>query len=151
MQIIKDKQLVDNAWTFVGDDDDVIDNKDITVSLWRWTSQKQLLSSHSGKVGIRLASTDHPEELVGHLKGIELIELDFPAFVDGRPFSQARLLRSRLGYQGEIRAVGHYLPDQIFYLTRVGVNAFQLENQDQIPLALSCLDDFTVRYQGSSN
>ena len=150
MQIIKDKQLVDNTWNFVDDDSELSGKGDITVSLWRWKSQHPLLLGHSGKLGIRLTPTDHPEELVGHLNGVELIELNFPGFGDGRPFSQARLLRGRLGYQGEIRAVGHYLPDQVFFLVRVGVNAFQLENQDYLPLALSCMDDFTVRYQASS-
>ena len=151
MQIIKDKQLVDNSWTFVDDDSEVQDKGDITVTLWRWKSQHPLLLSHSGKIGIRLMPGDHPEELVDHLQGLELIELDFPGFGDGRPFSQARLLRSRFGYQGEIRAVGHFLPDQIYFLSRVGVNAFQLENQQQMPLALSCMNDFTINYQKSSN
>lgn len=151
MQIIKDKQLVDNTWTFVDDDSEFGNSGDITVTLNRWESHKQQLAHRTGKTGIRLMPGDHTEELAGTLNGVELIELDFPIFSDGRPFSHARLLRSRLGYRGEIRAVGHFLPDQIFYLARVGVNGFELENQDQIPLALSCMNDFTVRYQASSN
>jgi uncharacterized protein (DUF934 family) len=151
MQIIKDKQLVDNTWTFVDDDSEFGNSGDITVSLNRWESHKQQLAHRSGRTGIRLSPGDHTEELADTLNGVELIELDFPVFSDGRPFSHARLLRSRLGYQGEIRAVGHFLPDQIFYLARVGVDAFQLKNKQQVPLALSCLDDFTVRYQASSH
>jgi uncharacterized protein (DUF934 family) len=151
MQVIKDKQLIDNTWTFVDDDSEFGNNGDITVSLNRWESHKQQLAHRAGRTGVRLNPGDHTEELAGTLTGVELIELNFPVFTDGRPFSHARLLRSRLGYQGEIRAVGHYLPDQIFYLARVGVNAFQLKNKSQVPLALSCLGDFTVRYQASSN
>lgn len=151
MQVIKDKQLVDNTWTFIDDDSEFGNNGDITVSLNRWESHKQQLAHRTGRTGIRLNPGDHTEELAGTLNGVELIELNFPVFTDGRPFSHARLLRSRLGYRGEIRAVGHYLPDQIFYLARVGVNAFQLKNKSQVPLALSCLGDFTVRYQASSN
>ena len=150
MQIIKDKQLVDNTWTFVDDDSEFGNSGDITVSLNRWESHRQQLAHRTGRTGIRLAPGDHTEELAGTLNGVELIELDFPVFTDGRAFSHARLLRSRLGYKGEIRAVGRFLTDQIFYLTRVGVNAFQLENQDQIPLALSAMDDFSVKYQASS-
>ncbi len=151
MQIIKDKQLVDNHWTFVDDESDLSSSGDITVTLDRWESHKQQLAHRTGKTGIRLNPGDHTEELAGTLKDVELIELNFPVFTDGRPFSHARLLRSRLGYKGEIRAVGNFLPDQVFYLSRVGVNAFELENQEQIPLALSCMDDFSVRYQDSSN
>lgn len=151
MQVIKDKQLVDNTWTFVDDDSEFGSSGDITVSLNRWESHKQQLALRTGRTGIRLTSGDHTEELAGTLNGVELIELDFPAFTDGRLFSHARLLRSRLGYKGEIRAVGSFLTDQIFYLSRVGVNAFLLENQEQIPLALSSMGDFSVKYQASSH
>lgn len=150
MQIIKDKQLIENGWTFIGDDSEVPENGDITVSLAAWKSQKSQLLQRSGKTGIRLTSTDDIADLTNELSGVELIELNFPGFGDGRPFSQARLLRSRLGYSGEIRAVGNFLPDQVFFLSRVGFNAFQLPDQNKIPLALSCMGDFTVCYQESS-
>jgi len=151
MQIIKDKQIIDNDWTFVADDVEVSDIGNITISLARWKNQQQQLLNRSGKIGIRLTPTDPVADLQDTLKGVDLIELDFPGFGDGRLFSHARLLSSRLRYTGEIRAVGNFLPDQMFYLWRVGVNAFQLTNQQQIPLALSCLGDFSVRYQASSN
>ena len=150
MQIIKDKQIIDNDWAFVADDAEINDTGNITVSLARWKNQQQPLLNRSGNIGIRLKPTDPIEDLHDTLSGVDLIELDFPGFGDGRLFSHARLLRSRLGYTGEIRAVGSFLPDQMFYLWRVGVNAFQLANQQQIPLALTCLDDFSVRYQASS-
>ncbi|MBC8392295.1 MAG: DUF934 domain-containing protein, partial [Deltaproteobacteria bacterium] len=82
-------------------------------------------------------------------KDIQLIELDFPAFTDGRIFSHAWLLRGRYNYQGEIRATGHFMPDQVFYLSRVGVNAFNLEKTEDLPVALSNLNDFSVNYQKS--
>lgn len=151
MQIIKDKQIFDNCWSFADDDCEVSDNENITVSFERWNNQFQQLLNRSGKTGIRLVPTDSIQNLDGKLDGVDLIELDFPGFGDGRLFSHARLLRSRLGYQGEIRAVGRYLPDQVYFLSRVGVNSFQLQNEDQIPLALSCLSDFTVTYQPSSS
>jgi len=151
MQIIKDKQIIDNIWTFVGDDAETSDTGNITVSLMRWKDQQQKLLNRSGNIGIRLTPSDPIADLQDALEGITLIELDFPGFGDGRLFSHARLLRDRLGYTGEIRAVGNFLPDQMFYLWRVGVNAFQLANQEQIPLGLSCLGDFSVRYQASSN
>ena len=151
MQIIKDKQIFDNLWSFADDNCEVSDNENITVSFGRWKNQHQQLLNRSGKTGIRLVPTDTIQDLSGNLDGVDLIELDFPGFGDGRLFSHARLLRSRLGYQGEIRAVGYYLPDQIYFLSRVGVNSFELKNEDQIPLALSCLVDFSVSYQPSSH
>ncbi|WP_347988135.1 DUF934 domain-containing protein [Methylomonas sp. AM2-LC] len=147
MQIIKDKQIVPNDWIYVDNETEIGDQGNITVSLDRWKNHHQQCLNHSGKRGVRLTSTDNVNDLSDTLNSLDLIELDFPGFGDGRIFSQARLLRTRLGYQGEIRATGHFLADQVFYLMRVGVNAFQLENEQQLPLALSCMNDFSVTYQ----
>jgi len=149
MQIIKDKQLADNSWTFANDEAEISPAGDITVSFQRWLKDKALFSKRSGKTGLRIGPTDPLLELSGKLDGIELIELDFPRFGDGRMFSQASLLRSRLGYQGEIRAIGLFLTDQVNYLWRLGVNAFQFTDQQQIPLALSAIDEFSVDYQSA--
>jgi uncharacterized protein (DUF934 family) len=150
MQIIKDKQIIDNTWTFIADDSELIDG-DISVSPKRWNKEKELILNRHGKQGLRLSPTDKVEDIADDLKLISLIELNFPAFTDGRGFSQARLLRDRYQYQGEIRAIGGYMADQVFYLNRVGVNAFQLGNEKELPLALSTMNDFTVSYQTSTN
>lgn len=150
MQIIKNKQIIDNNWRYVPDDAE-LKAGDITVSLARWKKDKQQLLHHDGKIGVRLEPSDSIDDFAGDLKEIELIELNFPAFTDGRTFSHAWLLRSRYHYTGEIRATGHFMPDQLFYLSRVGVNAFNLEKVEDLPIALSTLNDFTVHYQKSIN
>ncbi|OQW73355.1 MAG: oxidoreductase [Proteobacteria bacterium ST_bin11] len=151
MQIIKDRELVENTWSFIGDDSPLPESGDITVTLLRWLADKEQLLKRSGKNGVRLKPADQIAPLADDLSTISLIELDFPIFGDGRLFSQARLLRSRDGYKGEIRAVGDYLPDQVFYLARVGVNAFQFAEQNQIEEALAAMNNFSVRYQASTN
>ncbi|MGZ4954040.1 MAG: DUF934 domain-containing protein [Methylobacter sp.] len=148
MQIIKDQQIIDDNWSYVADDAD-LKNSDISVSLARWKKDKQQLLQSNGKVGVRIGPADAVEDIAADLKDIQLIELDFPAFADGRIFSHAWLLRGRYNYQGEIRATGHFMPDQVFYLSRVGVNAFSLEKTEDLPVALSTLNDFTVNYQKS--
>ena len=147
MQIIKDKQISTIDWIYVDNETEIGVEGNITVSLDRWKNHHQQCLNRTGKIGVRLTSTDNVNDLSDTLISLDLIELNFPGFGDGRIFSQARLLRTRLGYQGEIRATGHFLVDQIFYLMRVGVNAFQLENEQQLPLALSCMNDFSVTYQ----
>jgi len=107
------------------------------------------LLKSSGKKGVRIGPADSVEDIAADLKDIQLIELDFPAFADGRIFSHAWLLRGRYNYQGEIRATGHFMRDQVFYLSRVGVNAFSIENTEDLPVALSNLNDFSVNYQKS--
>ena len=107
--------------------------------------------AHAGKVGVRIEPADAVDDIAPDLKNIQLIELDFPDFADGRLFSHAWLLRGRYNYQGEIRATGHYMTDQVFYLSRVGVNAFSPEKVEDLPVVLSHLNDFTVKYQNSIN
>lgn len=148
MQIIKDKQIVDDSWSYVTDDAELKDG-DISVSFTRWKKDKQQLLKSNGKIGVRIGPADSVEDIAADLKDIPLIELDFPAFADGRIFSHAWLLRGRYNYQGEIRATGNFMPDQVFYLSRVGVNAFSLEKTEDLPVALSTLNDFSVNYQKS--
>jgi uncharacterized protein (DUF934 family) len=148
MQIIKDKHIVDNTWQTVADDA-TIPAGDVTLSLARWQREKHSLLHHAGKLGVRLSATDKVADLAEDLTRLELIELEFGDFVDGRPFSQAWLLRERLGYSAELRAIGHYMPDQVFYLARVGVNAFSPEKFADLPIILAKLNDFTVTYQQS--
>lgn len=148
MQIIKDKHIVDDTWQHINDDE-TIPAGDVTLSLARWQQEKHALVHHAGRIGVRLQSTDAVAELADDLTRLSLIELDFTDFADGRPFSQAWLLRERLGYGAELRATGHYMPDQVFYLARVGVNAFQPEKFEDLPVLLAKLNDFTVNYQRS--
>ena len=148
MQIVKDKKIVDDTWRYVADEVEP-GSGDISVSLARWKQEKEQLLSRNGKLGVRIGPADSVTDLSADLDKIQLIELDFNDFADGRLFSHAWLLRRRYHYQGEIRAIGHYIPDQIFYLSRVGVNAFAPEKPEQLTTALSYLNDFTVKYQDS--
>jgi len=150
MQIIKDKKIIDDTWSYIAEDAE-LKGGDVTVSLARWKKDKQQLLKSGGKLGVRIRPVDSVEEIAADLGHIQLIELDFPSFADGRLFSHAWLLRSRYNYQGEIRATGHYMPDQAYYLSRVGVNAFNPEKAEHLPLVLSHLNDFTVNYQRSIN
>jgi uncharacterized protein (DUF934 family) len=150
MQIIKDKHIVDDTWCYVADDAE-LKTGDICVSLVRWKQDREQLLGHAGKVGVRIGPADAVNDIAPDLKNIQLIELSFPDFADGRLFSHAWLLRGRYGYQGEIRATGHYMTDQVFYLSRVGVNAFSPEKAEDLPVVLSHLNDFTVKYQNSIN
>ncbi len=76
-----------------------------------------------------------------------MIAIEFPIYRDGRGYSQARILRDRYSYEGELRAVGDVLKDQMFYLHRVGFNAFEVRADRSIEDALKSLKDFSVTYQ----
>ncbi|GAB4254680.1 MAG: DUF934 domain-containing protein [Methylomicrobium sp.] len=151
MQIIKDKQIQEDHWQFVGDEETLPSSGDITVSTNRWLTEKATLATRNGNTGIRIGSTDSLDAIAEDIPGLPLIELHFAMFGDGRSFSQAWLLRNRYGYRGEIRAVGNYLVDQIFYLHRTGVDTFQLDDSKNPEIAVAALADFSVAYQPSVN
>lgn len=146
MQIIKDQQIIANTWQYVTDNDGLSEGN-ITVSLTRWLQNQTQLQQHTGQIGVRIEADADINLLSSNLAKIALIELNFPKFADGRGFSQARLLRDSLQYQGELRAVGSYMLDQVFYLTKVGVNAFALKTVKELETALSTMQDFSYSYQ----
>lgn len=150
MQIIKDKEIVENTWEFISDDA-AIKAGNITVSVARLLKEGEALAQRDGKLGVRIEPADSVETITPYLSKLSLIELNFPDLTDGRLFSHAWLLRNRLGYQGEIRATGDYVTEQVFYLSRVGVNAFSPEKPEDLPVILDCLQDFSVNYQPSVN
>lgn len=150
MQIIKDKAIIEDTFTRIADDAE-LSGGDVCVSLARWKSDREWLLAYPGKLGVAISASDNVAELADDLRHIHLIELDFSNFADGRLFSHAWLLRGRYQYQGEIRATGNYIMDQVFYLARVGVNAFVPAKAEQLQTVLNNLSDFSVKYQPSIN
>lgn len=99
-------------------------------------------------LGVLIAPADDVRKLEPYLARIDLIAVAFPAFNDGRGFSHATLLRERLGYKGEIRAVGDVLIDQVPLMLRTGFDSFSVSNAvAQRRLAENCLTGVAQRYQ----
>jgi uncharacterized protein (DUF934 family) len=90
-----------------------------------------------------------PFVLDGRLDGLKAIAIEFPNFKDGRGFSIATILRARLGWRGELRAVGDVSRDRLAYMARCGFDAFQLREGEDAIAALSAFKDFSVAYQGA--
>jgi uncharacterized protein (DUF934 family) len=99
-------------------------------------------------VGLTLANTVDVESLADELPRFALIALQFPKWVDGRAYSQARLLRSRLRYAGEVRATGDVVVDMLPLLHRTGFDAVQLRVGQSEATARRLLDQITAHYQG---
>jgi len=98
----------------------------------------------SGKI-VRLEPGDDPAAVA--LEGVARVEVNFPKFGDGRGFSIARLLRDRYGYKGELRAVGHITRDHLYFMERVGFDAFELREGEDANEALAAFTTFSVFYQ----
>jgi uncharacterized protein (DUF934 family) len=131
-----------NEAGFVSDDPWVIETEDTKAG----NNEKPILpldafleKAKAGEtgLGVLIKPADNVKELAPYLDRIALVAVSFPAFSDGRSFSHASILRERLGYQGEIRAVGDVLIDPIPLMLRVGINSFAVTN----PVALKRLEE----------
>lgn len=150
MQIIRNRAIVEDGWTHVSAGETVPADGDVIVDLATFKAQREALSSRSGKVGVRLASSDEPEELAEEAAGLPLVAVEFPKFADGRGYTTGRLLRERFGFAGELRAVGDVLRDQLRYMERCGFDAFELKDGKDLREALGGFGEFSVEYQGDA-
>jgi uncharacterized protein (DUF934 family) len=123
----------------------------VLVPLALWLAQARDWSSLAGRFGVLIAGTDDPAPLAADLSRIPLIAVHFPRFGDGRGYSVARLLRGRYAYRGELRAIGDVLRDQLFYLKRVGFDAFELRTDQDAEESLRALADFSETYQAAAD
>ena len=153
-KIIKDKAIVSDDWNLLkladGETPEAVSvpaGKQI-VPLQVWLAQKTALAAR-GDIGVWLASDERPEQLKEDAKSLPVIAVDFPNFADGRGYSIAYNLRARAGFEGELRAIGDVLRDQMFYMSRVGFNAFATREDRSIDDALKGLSDFSDAYQAS--
>ncbi len=147
MQIIRNRKIVDDDFVTVPNDAALPESGNIFVSLERWRSERDRLSARSGKLGVILQNTVDPREIADDLATFDAIAVHFPIYRDGRAFSVARILRQRLGYEREIRAVGNVLRDQILFMERCGFDAYQVADGKSIESALGGFEDLTVTYQ----
>lgn len=150
--IIKDGVIVEDGWVRLAEEqieqDGLPADGDLIVPLSVWKSQRDAIAARNGRTAVCLAPGDEPAEIADDLAALPLVAIYFPAFRDGRGYSYARELRTRYRYEGEIRAVGDVLRDQLFYMQRVGFNAFQIRADRDIHDALQGLTVFSVTYQG---
>lgn len=150
-KLIKDGAIIDNTWQLIEATDtpeQEVPAGQVIVPLNVWQAQKDALSARTD-VGVWLASTETADLIKDDAPSLPLIALDFPVFMDGRAFTAAYLLRQRFGYTGELRAIGNPIRDQLCYLRRCGVNAFDLNEDIDLDGALKSLNDFSEAYQHS--
>jgi uncharacterized protein (DUF934 family) len=123
----------------------------LAVTLAVWKARREELLARSTPLGVRLDTSDDPAEIAADLQRIALVAVHFPKFADGRGYSTARLLRERFGYRGELRAIGDVGRDQLFYLARVGFDAFLIPEGRDVQEVLEAFADLPETYQGSTD
>jgi len=156
-KLLKDKTVVDNAWQVLPKDfTSALPDGPCFVPLDYWLANKQNLQSPES-IGVWLDAEQEPEALVEDIADLQHLAVNFPTFMDGRGFSIARLIRERYQFSGELRAIGHIVPDQLFYLSRCGFDAFCLDALSVDPAMEEnhkledYLATFSVTYQACVN
>ena len=151
--IIRDREVVADDWQVLSAIADgaaaALPEGKLIVPLNVWQVLPDALTKRELPVGVWLDSHQDAADIAHAINRFAVIAVNFPKFTDGRGYSIATLLRSRYGYQGELRAIGDVLRDQLFYMQRVGFNAFAVRADKDIHDALKALKDFSVTYQGS--
>lgn len=147
MALLKDGAVATDTYTDVSAAETVPATGDIIVGVDQWQSRREELTARQTRLGIRLNSDEKPQLIKDDLGHFDLIALDFPTFRDGRGYSYARLLRERYSYQGELRAVGDVLMEQLHFMHRVGFNSFALADDDAAQAWAVAASDITVWYQ----
>lgn len=144
-KLIKNGEIIDNPFTWLQDSEQTVTPEHI-VPVQKWLEEKDSIGDVAG---IWLEAGEGIEYLEGiDLSQFKVIGINFPVFADGRGFSYARLIKERLNYQGEIRALGNFIPDQLGYLIRVGFTSFDFSESVDLEKALALHSPFTVAYQG---
>ncbi len=150
MPLIRDGHEVINDWAFIADGAELPVCDRLSVSLRRFLALAAGEERGALTRGVRLGPDDEPAGLLPYLSQLDLIEIEFPRYTDGRGYSLAQLIRRRYGFTGELRAVGHVLRDQIFYMHRSGFDAFETRRAG-LDEVLEALGEVSVVYQPAAD
>jgi uncharacterized protein (DUF934 family) len=150
MKLLKAGAFTADTYTAVADDAALPEGA-VLVSLARFRRDRDALLARNTPIGVRLGAADNPQVLGADVSHFSLIALEFPKFRDGRAFSWARMLRTRLGFTGEIRAVGDFLYDQVNYQKRVGFDAWEVPDHFTVEQFERALHEMTNVYQPSTD
>lgn len=145
--LIDCSQVIQDDWIRLDNNRAPGNLKKIIVTHDRLKNDWLQLRQISTEIGVELMVDAEVEEFAFCLADLKLILLPFASFADGRAFSQARLLRDRFGYEGDIRAIGEVVLDQLEFMRRCGFNQFELSEGADACQALQVFNEISIGYQ----
>ncbi len=152
---IVDQAIVDNNIVHIAETEELtasdLPNGLVSVPLNLWLEDKDAIKARDGITAVQIAVDEEPEDLIDDLADIDMIVLPFVNHVDGQAYSHAYKLRTRYGFKGQIRVIGDVKFDQLGFLTRVGCNAFELPESENLETALRAFNEFSDFYQPSAD
>jgi uncharacterized protein (DUF934 family) len=144
-RILRRHEFVEDGWVTLGDTPPG-DAESVIVPFAKFREGRAQWLARSGKLGVLLAPDDKVEDIAADLPRLALVALQFTGPGEGRGYTAAKLLRQRYHYTGEIRAIGHVKQDQLYLMTRCGIDAFELSPTEKPEEALATLARFKVAY-----
>ncbi|MGF6093891.1 DUF934 domain-containing protein [Pseudomonas sp. 18175] len=137
----------DDAWTLIREPDAELPPGPVILPLVRWLAHQATQPLHRMSLhGVWLGPDDELDDFAPWLYLVPMIALDFPSFRDGRAYSQAYLLRTRMGWEGELRAIGDVLRDQLSHMRQCGFTSFAIREDKSAVDALKGLSGMSVLY-----
>lgn len=147
MPLLKYGDFAEDDWVQLVDGESLPQGSDVIVPFERLADEFDALKAHNGSLGVAFPNDVSVEELKPYLESLDVVVLSFPAFGDGRAYSQAKKLKSQLDFTGEIRATGNVLPDQFAFMRQCGFNAFDVTNRHDLDIWQQVATTMTVAYQ----
>jgi len=147
MPLVKQGSITADLFVHVADGGELPGDGAILVTAARFLEDPEGLLKRAGKVGVIWPNNRDLDDLVPYLDRLAAVALVFPIFRDGRAYSQARLLRERHGYEGELRATGQVLRDQFVFMSRAGFDAFEVKKDADADAFAATVKRYSVFYQ----
>jgi uncharacterized protein (DUF934 family) len=147
MPLVRNGKIADDAFVHVTDDAEIPGDAAVIISAARFLDNAEVLSRRAGRTGVIWPNNRDLEDLVPYLDRLAVVALVFPTFRDGRAYSQARLLRERYEYHGEVRATGQVLRDQFLFMLRAGFDAFEVKKPADAEAFAGTVQRYSVFYQ----
>src|ERR1700693_2703839 len=147
MPLVKGGKIIADPVIHVADEADIPGEGATLISAARFLEDAEALSRRVGKTGVIWPNNRDVDDLVPYLDRLAVVALVFPTFRDGRAYSQARLLRERHGFKGELRATGQVLRDQFVFMLRAGFDAFEVKKDSDAEAFATTVKHYSVFYQ----
>jgi len=151
MPLVKSGRVVEDRYVRVADDAPLPDRQPVLVTAQRFLADPNVLTRRDGPLGVLWPNDRRVCELEPWLGHLALVALHFPKFRDGRAYSQARQLRERYNFRGELRATGDVLRDQFLFLVRAGFDSLEVKKPADAAAFAEVVDRFSVFYQPSAD
>jgi uncharacterized protein (DUF934 family) len=147
MPLVKAGKITDDSFVHLADGAELPGDGDVLVPAARFLENPDSFLQRKAKTGVIWPNNRDVDDLVPYLDRLAAVALVFPSFRDGRAYSQARLLRERFQYRGELRATGQVLRDQFVFMLRAGFDAFEVKKQSDAEAFALTVKRYSVFYQ----